>query len=315
MRKLAFLCLLPLVVCPLGNPLGQQSGGPKVSVQGAERPQPPQALTNESIKGLVKMGFSDETIIAMIEHGPGNYHLTATDVVALRQAGVSEKVIRAMLEKSEVVQAPANVAPASQGPAGVTEVAGRPLTPNGDMSGRPSVAGPELGVPSEPGLYAQLSDGTLRHIAGRPTNFVRTGSLLASTATAGIHAQRMNTQIAGEHAYVTVRQNPTFYYRVAQGAPDQVVPGTLNLILTRMTVKPGRRQFELEASGLMRRSQGISVRHQDNFDAEEIEAGLYRLQPDALQPGQYAFFLYVNAPVRPSKAAALTGFVYDFQVE
>jgi hypothetical protein len=95
----------------------------------------------------------------------------------------------------------------------------------------------------------------------------------------------------------------------------------LNLILTKLTVKPGRRQFELEASGLMRRSQGISVRHQDNFDAEEIEAGLYRLRPDALQSGQYAFFLYVNSPeqpserVRPSKAAALTGFVYDFQVE
>ena len=310
MKKLAFLFLL-LLVCPVRNAPGQLSGGLKVSVQGAEKPQPRQPLTNESILGLVKIGFSDETIIAMIEHEPGSYSLAAADVIALREGGVSEKAIRAMLDKST----------GGQAPVGAPALTGTGTTASRDTSGRPLVAAPALGVPSEPGLYAQLSDGNLRHIAGRPTNFLRTGSVLASGVTAGIHARRLNTQIAGERAYTTVGQTPTFYYRVAQGAPDQVVPGTLNLILTKMTVKPGRRQFELEASGLMRRSQGISVRHQDNFDAQEIEAGLYRLQPDPLQPGQYAFFLYVNTPVnppgevRPSKAAALTGFVYDFQVE
>jgi hypothetical protein len=92
---------------------------------------------------------------------------------------------------------------------------------------------PSVEVPDEPGLYAVMSDGALRHIAGRPTSFVRTGSLLASGVTAGIHARRINTQIAGESAYVTVGPKPTFYYRVARNAPDQVVPGTLSLILTQ----------------------------------------------------------------------------------
>jgi hypothetical protein len=96
-----------------------------------------------------------------------------------------------------------------------------------------------------------------------------------------------------------------------------VVPGTLNLILTRMTVTNGRRQFELEASGAFRRSQGISVRHQRNFAALEIESGLYEARPDQLKPGQYAFFLYVVGATgdRPKEANALTGFIYDFQVE
>jgi hypothetical protein len=291
MKRIGFVVML-LLVCPLWAAGGQQSGGMKVSIQGGEHVQPRQPLTNESIMGLVKIGFSDETIVSMIEHEPGNYSLVAANLIALKQAGVSEEVIRAMLSKSADAHSPATVAPMSPAPAAPTAV-----------------------TPIEPGLYAQLSDGTLRHIAGRPTNFIRTGSLLGSMATAGIHAARMNTQIAGERAYVTVAQSPIFYYRVAQGAQDQVVPGTLNLILTEMTVKPGRRQFELEAGGLMRHSQGISVRHQGNFDAEEVEPGLYRLRPDPLKSGQYAFFLFIGDPSRPAKGAALRGFIFDFQVE
>jgi hypothetical protein len=138
----------------------------------------------------------------------------------------------------------------------------------------------------------------------------------------------MNTQVAGKSAYVTVGRHPTFYYRVAQNAPDQVVPGTLSLILTQMTVKSGRRQFELDANGVFRHSQGISARHQSNFDALEIEPGVYRLNPDELKPGQYAFFLYIAGPGENTEythsratsshgagGEALRGFLYDFQVE
>jgi hypothetical protein len=189
---------------------------------------------------------------------------------------------------------------------------------------------PDVSVPQEPGLYAVLSGGALRQIAGRPTSFVRTGSLLASELTMGMHARRVNTQIAGASAYVTVGRRATFYYRVAQSAPDQVVPGTVSLILTQMSVKQGRRQFELDAEGMFRRSQGISVRHQANFDAQELEPGLFKLNPDDLPEGQYAFFLYVAGPgqggdwewtreratsSRRAGGEALRGFLYDFQVE
>ncbi len=87
-----------------------------------------------------------------------------------------------------------------------------------------------------------------------------------------------------------------------------------------MSVVSGRRQFELDAAGLLRRSKGISVRHQVNFDARENESGLYTLDPDELAPGQYAFFLYIAAPERARSGGntggePLRGFVFDFQVE
>lgn len=254
-------------------------------------------LTNESIKSLVSAGLSAETIISMVNTQPGQYSLDADSVVALKKAGVPEKVIDAMINAT---------------------------TRTPDLTSATPAETPSITIPNDPGLYAVVSDGSLRHIAGRPTSFVRTGSLLASGLTAGIHARRMNTQIAGESAYVTVGHKPVFYYRVAQNAPDQVVPGTLSLILTQMTVKPGRRQFELDANGILRKSQGISVRHQSNFDAQEIEPGVYELRPDELKSGQYAFFLYVAGPIgedtehtasRTPEREALRGFLYDFQVE
>src|SRR5271157_445129 len=104
MKRTGFAVLL-LLLCPLWAALGQQSG--KISVQGGEHTQPPQPFTNESIAGLVKIGFSDETIVSMIEHQPGNYSLRAEDVNALKKAGVSEKVIAAMSKKMGVVPPPA----------------------------------------------------------------------------------------------------------------------------------------------------------------------------------------------------------------
>ena len=119
MNKLAFLLLL-LLACPILNAAGQQSGGLKVSVQGAIKPEWRQPLTNESIMGLVKIGFSDETILAMIEHEDGKYSLAPIDVIALREAGVSEKVIRAMLSKSASDQAATSHSPVTQTPAQAT---------------------------------------------------------------------------------------------------------------------------------------------------------------------------------------------------
>lgn len=301
MKRTAFAVLL-LLLCPLWTAGGQQSGGLDLSIQGGERVHPRQPLTNESIIGLVKIGFSDESIITMIEHEPGNYSLAAADVVALKQAGVSEKVIRAMLSKSAGGHPPATVAPVSQAPATVTAVTGEGTTT------RASSVGPELGVPALPGLYAVVQGRSLQRIEGRVTSFVRSGSRLASTATLGIHANRINTQIPGSHASVTVSPTPTFYYRPVA---DE---GGIDLILTFLTVKNGRRQFEVGAQGVFRKSEGVSVRHQMDFDAKLIEQRLYKIVlTHELETGQYAFYLLrgrEHASVEEGR-----GFVYCFQVE
>ncbi len=150
--------------------------------------------------------------------------------------------------------------------------------------------------------------GNLKRVEGRVTSFVRSGSRLASTATLGIHANRANTQIPGSRASVTVSPTPTFFYRQLEDECG------LDLILTRLTVKNGRRQFEVGAQGAWRESRGVSVRHQMDFDAKQMEPRLYKIVlTHELETGQYAFYL-----LRGREHASVyegSGFVYCFQVE
>lgn len=50
-----------------------------------------------NIRALAKAGVSDDIIISQIRNTRTIYHLTSTDVIALRDAGVSEKVLNFML--------------------------------------------------------------------------------------------------------------------------------------------------------------------------------------------------------------------------
>jgi DNA-binding beta-propeller fold protein YncE len=62
--------------------------------------QAQEVLTNESILKMRAANFDEATIIAAIEQQPGKYSLGVDAMIALRQAGVSESVIQAMLHRS-----------------------------------------------------------------------------------------------------------------------------------------------------------------------------------------------------------------------
>jgi hypothetical protein len=61
-----------------------------------------QPLTNDSILKLTKASLDENTIVTMVQTQAGNYSLGADDLIALKQAGISEKVIQAMLSKGAV---------------------------------------------------------------------------------------------------------------------------------------------------------------------------------------------------------------------
>ncbi|HEX2269489.1 MAG TPA: hypothetical protein VHH35_08145 [Pyrinomonadaceae bacterium] len=68
-------------------------------VIGAHAQQPP--LTNESVVKLVKAGFKDKTIIAIINNRPGVFNLDPEQLIQLKKQGVSENVILAMLSSQD----------------------------------------------------------------------------------------------------------------------------------------------------------------------------------------------------------------------
>src|SRR5712664_2063003 len=59
-----------------------------------------QPLTNEGIIKMVKSGMGEDIIVTVIERQPGTFSTTADDLIRLKQAGATDKVLAAMLRKA-----------------------------------------------------------------------------------------------------------------------------------------------------------------------------------------------------------------------
>jgi hypothetical protein len=57
-------------------------------------------LTNDSILKMVKSGLGEDLIVTMVQSQPGKYSLTPDEMVKLKEAGVSEKILGAMAKKA-----------------------------------------------------------------------------------------------------------------------------------------------------------------------------------------------------------------------
>jgi hypothetical protein len=79
----------------------------------------PSIITNARVIELSKLGLDDDIVIAKIRNGNCQFQLGDADLVALKQAGVSAKVIAAMLDTN----GPATSAPASPVAAGPATLA------------------------------------------------------------------------------------------------------------------------------------------------------------------------------------------------
>lgn len=66
-------------------------------VTGAYGQQPDGPLTNASVVRLVKAGFKEKTIIAIINNRPSDFKLDTEQLISLKRSGVTENVILAML--------------------------------------------------------------------------------------------------------------------------------------------------------------------------------------------------------------------------
>jgi hypothetical protein len=57
-------------------------------------------LTNDTVLKLFKAGIGEDSIVGMVNQQPGIYDLSTDDLVALKKAGVTQKIIAAMLVRN-----------------------------------------------------------------------------------------------------------------------------------------------------------------------------------------------------------------------
>lgn len=244
-------------------------------------------LNNDSVIKLVGAGLSEDMVVNVVNTQPGKYSLNPDDLIALKKAGVSEKVISAMLAKG-----------------GASHGAKREDTPVPRVDAVAGNNGLPV-VPAEPGLYYFRGTQAVA-VEGQVVSFARTGSLLASGVTLGIKSRKTNVQIAGRKASLSVSERPVFYFRSA-GANEAAGGGVGDLVLLQMRVHGDRRQVEVGAAGAWRASSGVSIRSQLEFQRSQVAAGLYRVQASDLKSGQYCFYLF--------RSYELPAFIYSFGVE
>jgi hypothetical protein len=122
---ITFLIALGVAVC-----LGRAPAGGKVSPAGQAKKRTP--MTVEDVLTLAKAGVSEEVILAQIRAKHASFDLTADQLIRLKSASVSERVIRVMMEEPAPHHAPAKTAASS--PA----LGSRAATPSKKPKARPA---------------------------------------------------------------------------------------------------------------------------------------------------------------------------------
>lgn len=238
-------------------------------------------LTNESIVKLVKAGLSEDMIVSMVNAQPGKYSLGADDIIALKTAGVSEKIIAAIVTKATAA-APAPAAPPAPAAA-------------------PAPAAP-AGLPNEIGVYHKKGDAWVE-LLPEVVNW-KTGGILKSVATAGIVKGDVNGRINGKNSRNTVKTPLEFVIY----APEGVAITEYQLL--RLREQRDAREFRTVTGGVLHVSGG-ATRDLVAFEGKRVASRTFAVTLSNLQPGEYGFL--PPGAVASGHASASLGKIYSFR--
>jgi len=244
-----------------------------------------QTLNNDTIVKLAEAGLSDDLIVQSINNQPGHYSLGANDLIQLKQDGVSEKVIAAMIAHSSTASTnhpgngAENIGPVNVLPQGVDEI----------------------------GVYYKKENSVTdkwTEIDPEIVNY-KSGGWVKSTATHGIIKQDRNGHIDGNASQLVLSRGTSFLLYV----PEGVSPVEYQLL--KLRINSNNREFRSQTGGVFHSETGAQ---RDNvpFTAEKIAARLYRftLTQDTAK-GEYGI---LPPGVINQSNASRAGKIYTFAI-
>jgi hypothetical protein len=289
---------------PLHGQTGKQQQSQAVAAAQAASPSPPgpahpgaELLTNDTVISLVRAGLGPEAIQAKIAESRGSFDTSTNALIALKQAGVPDGVIAAMLKRSSSAVAPNAVADNSN---------------------------PDPLVPHAPGIYVldPRGGGRMTRIDATVSNQLKTSNLWGYALTSGISSLKMKAVIPNATARVRAwTRKPVFYFYFNQNslltainefsagfAAAATSPNEFSLI--RFDSKKDRREASVASVNLFSgMKSGISDKARVSFTYEDVAPGVFRVTPNAdLPPGEYGFLYSIGAQ------AGSTARIFDFSV-
>lgn len=206
-------------------------------------------MNNDSVIKMAKAGLSDDVIVGSINGQPGSYKTGTDDLIALKGAGVSDKVIGAMISKA--------------GGGGTVAPAGA------------AAAGPV----NEVGVYYKKADGWA-DLNPEVVNF-KTGGVLKSIGTAGIVKGDINGHLNGEHSPNALKTPVEILIYTPEGT------AATEYQLLRLHTQKDSREFRTVTGGVLH-SSGGATRDSIPFENKKIAPRTYQIiVPADLGAGDY----------------------------
>lgn len=248
------------------------------------------ALNNDGVLAMIREKFDDATVVRMIQTHSTNFDLSVDAMIRLKQAGVSQTVLQAMIA---AVPDPTAGPPAAQ-PAGA-KYAPIPTTP--------------IEVPDEIGVYVRQK-GKLIAVEPEIVNW-QTGGVVKQLATLGLDKGHVNGTVAGVHSGLTVSPSP-----LGMAGPIEFIihcpdgNSASEYQLLRFWEKSDRREFRSVTGGVLHASSGAK----DNviaFRFDKIAPRTYKVALPSIGTGEFGFL----APGMAASAdMASRGKVYTFRI-
>ena len=253
-----------------------------------------QSLNNDAVIKLVKAGLSEDLIVTTINSQPGSFDTSTDGLIALKGAGVSDKVVAAIVART------ANAKPAAA-------VSTSPVqTVQGDQDDPMAV--------HDPGVYlmAMAPDGKHKMV------FIdRVGAGREKTHRGFVSAS-MKAEIPGPRAAVrTSESNPVFfmYFPPTSNIGDErSISSPTQFSLLALEDKKNHRETAVAKVAMFGSvSYGNDAKKTSLFRAERIRPYAYKvITSESLKAGEYAF---IATTTMAGSAQGATVVIYDFGVD
>src|SRR5712692_9216031 len=202
-------------------------------------------LTNDDVLQMVKAGFQESMIVKAIEANDANFDVSVQALMDLKNAGVSQPIIEAMLAAEAKKKAPA--------PAGPKSAATDPP-----------------GLPEEVGVYVVKSPGVLAAMEPEIVTW-RTGGILKAMATGGLTKGHVNGVVKNKHGSLQLAPPLEFVIRCPEGVSANEYQ------LLRLDEHGDRREFRAITGGILHASGGAE-RNAVPADAEKVAPRTYKIK-------------------------------------
>jgi hypothetical protein len=271
-------------------------------------------MLSADVQEMIKAGLPEDLVVAKLRKENHAFDLSAREMVALKKDGVSDNIIKVMLDPAATIATPitipglpGNKASGATPEAGVSDAAVAANANNPDS-------------PHDSGIYlhtAKNNQNIMVALERAATQGTKTG-VVGAMFTYGLVKGKTKSIIPGARSSVRSGDDrPVFYFYFEDkaaalgktGFGAQTVSNPSQFALVKLEVKKDHRETVIGTIGFGSASSGTESKSMIAFKADRIRPGVYKVVPTTnMEPGEYCF---ISASASGAAGAAD---IFDFSI-